>query len=210
MSLHMSILRGVFQFTTALRISSTWTPLVFKARYFMPWLSGSGLKSWVYNNPVLLKEKLNSESPPGWGSPCQNGLTGKWCLDLCCLSVAFLSLAHVTVLLHEFSGLFSEEIVPCVALDSVCTWEDVGSGSFSITILNHLSDCILFSSFRLPFPSQMLDKLFSEPCKIPVDFCCFLFVCFCSYSSPGQSLAQKEIPSLISSSSLDVWKVIPP
>lgn len=59
---------------------------------------------------------------------------------------SYLSLSHFSVSLFSFAQFegvgqlvfrsFSEDIVPYVAVDLVCLWEEVSSGSFYVTILN--------------------------------------------------------------------------
>ena len=62
-------------------------------------------------------------------------------------NVGFFSFAQCVVVAQPTFRFFSEEVVPHLAVDSVCTWEDVSSGSFYVAILNRI---------------QMMDALFSH------------------------------------------------
>ena len=82
---------------------------------------------------------------------------------------------------------FSEEIVACVAVDSVCPWEEVSSGSWWIAILSHLLRLHFMFHFSPSFPFPKAYKLFSEPHKMPGIFCFVLMI-----APEIWTIAQKE------------------
>lgn len=102
-------------------------------------LSGAGLKScstWCRgSNPSLLREKLwvlvlwLCVTTPGGGRDCVSASPSLF--DVVSLSLPWCAGFAQLV----FRGFFQRKFAPYVAVDSVCPWEEVSSGSSYVTIL---------------------------------------------------------------------------
>lgn len=74
-------------------------------------------------------EAPGSEFPPNCGALCQRrGLWSDWVPSSpTCIDVGLLSLAPCVGVSQPLSRFFSEQVVPSVAVDSLCSWEEVSS-----------------------------------------------------------------------------------
>lgn len=127
----------------------------------------------------LLKEKLRvCEFPPDCGSLYWECSSWWDCVSasLTHFNVAFFSFATCVGVAQLVFWPLSEEIVPCAAVDTVCLWDEVSSGSSYIAVLNHFLSLHFMFHFSPSLPFSKAYKLFSEVCKIPgffVDVVCF-------------------------------------
>ena len=121
--------------------------LVFNAACFEGRLSGAGVKSggcpmWG-SNPFLLSEQLQV-STQGWRR------RGWWGLRRDC-DPASLTCFDVDRRSGSASFyVFSEDVVPYVAIDLLCLWEEVSSGSCKVAILNRKLVNLLIEAGCLP------------------------------------------------------------
>ena len=139
----MSLLRAVSQITTIMWVSGCEPCWFSKLDVMGGHLSSTCLKNW--GTPFGVepfapqREAVGFEFPPVVGHHTGGEIDSKivsqplqpilmWCSS--CLPGAELSLS-------QSLGFFKEEIIPYVAVDSVCPWEEVSSvSSYIITILN--------------------------------------------------------------------------
>lgn len=80
--------------------------------------------------------------------------------------MAFFSFATCVGVAQLVFRPLSEEIVPCAAVDTVCLWDEVSSGSSYIAVLNHFLSLHFMFHFSPSLPFSKAYKLFSEVCKI--------------------------------------------
>lgn len=57
----------------------------------------------------------------------------------------FFSFVEYVGITHLVSGFLTEDIVPFVAVDLVCPWEEVSLGSSEVAVLDPLNNCSLIS-----------------------------------------------------------------
>lgn len=111
------------------------------------------LKVGVHNAGLKLfapkGDTLDIEFPPNYGSLCTS-----WGLQQDCLSISyplkcgFFSFAQcVGIAELVFRVFFPEEIGPHLAIDSVCLWEEVSSGSSYLPVLNQNFEISLLKSY---------------------------------------------------------------
>ena len=96
------------------------------------------------SNPLFLREKLWVLSSLLIVGHCaRDGVYGVPASPTC-FNVVFSLFARCVVVIQPAFRFFKEEIVPYVAVDSVCPWEEVSSGSSYVTILNWNSKLNIF------------------------------------------------------------------
>lgn len=103
-------------------------------------LLDAGLKSWGAlwsSNLLLLRENLKVlSSIQLWVAELGGGVCARLYLSLSYLFHCRFNLVCLICRCCSVSFCFSEEMFPYVAVDSVCSWADMSSGSFYIIILN--------------------------------------------------------------------------
>lgn len=145
MSLYASPLREVSQFTTALWILWIWALLVFIARCFGN-LSLSLADSRDWGTWCGAQTLHSSRSSSLWYSlvvGCHAGLRFFWRDGISAFPTS-LGVALLPSVVKGPVSWFSEGIVLYVVVDSMCTWEEMSSGSSYATIL----DCLGVHTFK--------------------------------------------------------------